>query len=81
MISPVRKIRDGLLLTQLEFADLLKVSRMTISSYECGQSMPRVKMIKKLLALASENNIKISVSDFFVEDKELSPKSGDKRVS
>ncbi len=69
MISPVKKMRESMLLTQLQFAELLGVSRMTISSYECGSSTPRYKMIKKLIAMALANKVEINVDDFFVDKK------------
>lgn len=69
MTSPVRKIREAMLLTQLEFSKLLKVSRPIISQYETGFHRPRYEIIKKLLILARENNLDISAEDFFLENK------------
>ncbi len=75
-MSAVKELRERLLLTQTEFAEILKVSRTTIASYEGGHVMPRFKMIKKLIALGSENGMKINANDFFKEN--LSTNSVDK---
>jgi transcriptional regulator with XRE-family HTH domain len=77
-MSTVRKLREKMLLTQTELANVLKVSRTTIAAYESGLTMPRVKMIRKLMALGSENGMSINANDFFKED--LSTDSVDKGV-
>ncbi len=67
MISPVKMIRQKLLLTQVEFAKKLGVSKQMISNYEVGQYNPSMKMIKKLMEICRENEIEISTDDFFTE--------------
>lgn len=66
-MSTVKALREKMLLTQKELADQLGVSRTTIAAYEKGHTMPRYKMIKKLIALGIENGIKINADDFFKE--------------
>jgi transcriptional regulator with XRE-family HTH domain len=80
-MSPVKKLRDSLLLTQMEFAEMLGVSRPIISSYECGHSIPRSKMIRKMIAFALANGVNLNANDFFKENKELSTDLVDKGVS
>lgn len=67
MTSPVKIIREKLLLTQTELGLQLGVSREMIWAYEKGKSMPRFSIIKKIIALARENDIEINAEDFFKE--------------
>jgi DNA-binding XRE family transcriptional regulator len=66
MISPVKIIREGLLLTQDDLAKQLGVSRQMIWAYEKGHSMPRFEVVKKLMAMAKHNNILVNAADFFI---------------
>ena len=79
MISMVRIIRSRHLKTQLEFGKMLGVSRVTIGSYELGNSSPSNKMIEKLLELARQCNIECNAEDFLKKEK-LSTKSVDMSV-
>ncbi|HWI50102.1 MAG TPA: helix-turn-helix transcriptional regulator [Rummeliibacillus sp.] len=69
MVSPIKKIRLALFLTQLEFAQMLEVSRATFNGYERGRFHPPHKMLQKIIAVAEKNKIKINVADFFIEKK------------
>lgn len=79
-MSIVKKLREKMLLTQTEFANVLGVSRTTIAAYESAETMPRCKMIRKIIALAGENGMKISADDFFIQREKLSTKSVGKGV-
>lgn len=65
MNSPVKTIRERLLLTQEELAKELGISRQMIWAYETGKSVPRFKVIKKLLEMAKNNDIHVNSEDFF----------------
>jgi len=67
MISPVKVLRQKLLMTQVEFAEQLGLSKQMISNYENGLYSPSMSTIKKLVKIASENNIEIDINDFFQE--------------
>jgi transcriptional regulator with XRE-family HTH domain len=54
-------------MTQVEFAEQLGLSKQMISNYENGLYSPSMSTIKKLVKIASENNIEIDVNDFFQE--------------
>ncbi len=68
-MSVVKQLREKMLLTQKEFANVLNVSRTTVSAYESGIAIPRFKMIRKLIDLGQENGIEIDVNDIY-KDKE-----------
>ena len=65
MISQVKLIRQKLLLTQVEFAKLLGLSKQMINNYEAGRNKPSMVMIKKLMELCQEKGIEIKAEDFF----------------
>ncbi len=67
MITQVKVIRQKLLLTQIEFAQKLNISKQMISNYESGKYKPSMKMIKKLMELCRENGIEVNTDDFFLE--------------
>jgi transcriptional regulator with XRE-family HTH domain len=66
MISPVKLIREKLLLTQGDLALRLGISRQMVWAYESGKSMPRFDVVKKLMAMAKHNDVKVNAEDFFV---------------
>ncbi len=55
----IKKLRQKLLLTQNEFAELLGVKLVTISRWESGKFEPTMKMKRKLKVLFEKNNIEI----------------------
>ena len=65
IMKGVKKIRLHMLLTQEELAERLGLTRQMISRYEHGLSMPSRNVIKQLLQLASDNNIVVTVDEFF----------------
>lgn len=69
MISPVKLIRQKLLMTQAEFAKILNMSKQMISNYENNLYCPSMSTIKKLVQIARDNNIEINMDDFFAKEK------------
>lgn len=67
MISNIKVIRQKLLLTQLEFACKLGISKQMVSNYEGGKYNPSMKMIKKIMELCRENGIEVKTDDFFLQ--------------
>lgn len=67
MISPVKIIRQRLLMTQGQFAEKLGMSKQMISNYENDLYSPSMATIKKLMQIANENNIEVGIDDFFKE--------------
>lgn len=60
----IKKIRMRLGLEQTEFGDEIGVSGSTVSSWECGIRVPRIKTIRRMKELADKNNIKVKIEDF-----------------
>jgi len=55
----VKKLRDKLILSQYEFAELLGVSYTTVSRWENGKYEPTIKIKRKIIALCGKHNINI----------------------
>lgn len=53
----IKKLREKLILSQTELADLLDVSYITVNRWENGVFEPTIKAKRKLMALFRENNI------------------------
>ncbi len=58
----VKKIRNKLIITQHELAELLGVSYASINRWETGLHEPTTKVKRKIIALCKENNIEIEES-------------------
>lgn len=54
----VKQLRNELIITQAELAELLGVSFASINRWETGKHEPTTKMKRKIVALCKENNIK-----------------------
>jgi len=54
----IKKLREVLLITQQELAELLGVSIVTVNRWENDRFEPTIKIKRKLQALFKENNIK-----------------------
>lgn len=59
----VKKLRDKLILSQYEFAELLGVSYTTVSRWENGKYEPTIKIKRKIIALCGKHNINISARE------------------
>jgi DNA-binding XRE family transcriptional regulator len=44
----IRQLREKMILSQTEFAELLGVSNVTVSRWETGKSFPTIKLKRKL---------------------------------
>ena len=55
----IKKLREKLILTQTEFAEILGVSFTTVSRWEKGIHEPTMKVKRKIVELCKDNNIKI----------------------
>jgi DNA-binding XRE family transcriptional regulator len=53
----IKKLRESLLITQQELADLLGVSIVTVNRWENGKYEPTMKEKRKLSKLFKENGI------------------------
>ena len=54
----VKKLREVMLISQGELADILKVSVVTVNRWENDKFEPTIKIKRKLQVLFKENNIK-----------------------
>lgn len=59
----IKRIRKELLLTQAQLAHALSLTVSTISYYEIGRRQPSYATVRKILALAKKNKIKLSIDD------------------
>lgn len=53
----LKDIRNKLLLSQMEMADLLEVSFSSINRWENGKHEPTIKVKRKIKELSNKNNI------------------------
>ena len=54
----IKKLREKLILTQKEFAELIGVSYVTVCRWETGKFEPTIKMRRKIVELLIKYNIK-----------------------
>jgi DNA-binding XRE family transcriptional regulator len=55
----IKQLREVLLITQQELADLLGVSIVTVNRWENGKYEPTMKMKRKIVELSKTNNIEL----------------------
>ncbi len=55
----VKELREKLILSQQEFADLLDVSFASINRWETGKYEPTIKAKRRIVELCKENNINL----------------------
>lgn len=55
----VKDLRDKLIMTQAEFANMLGVSFTSINRWENGQNRPTTTARKQIVELCKENNIEL----------------------
>ena len=58
-VQKIKKLREVLLITQQELADLLGVSIVTVNRWENGKYEPTMKMKRKIVELSKTNNIEL----------------------
>ena len=54
----VKKLREVMLISQGELAEILNISVVTVNRWENGKFEPTIKMKRKLQTLFNKNNIK-----------------------
>ena len=59
-VDEVKKIRRSVGMNQSEFAEIIGVSRTTISYWENGLKEPYPSNIKKIIEFCKENKIRIT---------------------
>lgn len=59
----IKKLRSKMLLTQMEFAQLLGVSFASINRWETGRFEPTMRVKRELKKLFDENGIKLEDDD------------------
>ncbi len=55
----INKLRNKLVLSQVEFAELLGVSFASVNRWENGKHEPTIKIKRKILELCKKNDINI----------------------
>lgn len=53
----IKKLRDKLILTQTEFAEIIGVSYTTVCRWEKGVFEPTIKVKRKIVQMCKEYNI------------------------
>ena len=59
----VKELREKLILSQQEFANLIGVSFASINRWETGKHEPTIKVKRKIVELCKENNIDVVKSE------------------
>jgi DNA-binding XRE family transcriptional regulator len=55
----IKKLREVLILSQTELAEMLGVSFSTVNRWENGKHEPTIKVKRKIVEICKGNNIKI----------------------
>ena len=55
----VKELRNKLIITQTELAEILGVSFASINRWETGKHEPTTKIKRRIVELCKENNIKL----------------------
>lgn len=55
----VKKIREEMIITQVELAEILGVSFASINRWETGKHEPTTKIKRKIIELCKANNIEL----------------------
>jgi DNA-binding XRE family transcriptional regulator len=55
----IKKLREVLLITQQELADLLGVSIVTVNRWENGKYVPTMKIKRKIVELLKANSVEL----------------------
>ncbi len=61
----VKNLRLSLGMEQIEFAKLFNVAGGTVSNWETGRRVPRIPKLKKMVDIAKEHKLKLTMQDFF----------------
>lgn len=59
----VKKLREKMLLTQEEMAEILGVSFASVNRYENGKTIPTMKVKRKIVELCKKNKIELVMKE------------------
>lgn len=71
MPTGIRAIRQKLGMTRKEFAQALKITQMSISNYENNIRYPAIGIGYKILNLAKENGLNVSLENIYPPTKKI----------
>jgi aspartate carbamoyltransferase catalytic subunit len=81
MSTPLRIIREKLNITQSELANLMGTTQATVSRMEAGQWEPNASQVQAVLEKSTSLGVDLSVDDFVLPDRPLSPTNGTSRAA
>lgn len=55
----VKELREKLIITQVELAEILNVSFASINRWETGKHEPTTRIKRKIVQLCNENNVSL----------------------
>jgi putative transcriptional regulator len=64
-MNSIRRIRKAAGLSQAQLAATLKVSQSAVSQYERGAIQPGIKQAKRLVALAADSGLSVSLDQVY----------------
>lgn len=64
-MNPIRLVRKAAGLSQAQLAAKLKVSQSAVSQYERGAIQPGIKQAKRLVALAADSGLSVSLDQVY----------------
>ncbi len=59
----VKKLREKMLVTQEELAEILGVSFASVNRYENGKTVPTMKVKRKIVELCKKNKIELAMKE------------------
>lgn len=59
----VKKLREEMLVTQEEMAEILGVSFASVNRYENGKTVPTMKVKRKIVELCKKNKIELAMKE------------------
>lgn len=59
----VKKLREEMLVTQEEMAEILGVSFASVNRYENGKTVPTMKVKRKIVELCKKNKIELVMKE------------------
>lgn len=59
----VKKLRENMLVTQEEMAEILRVSFASVNRYENGKTVPTMKVKRKIVELCKKNKIELVMKE------------------
>lgn len=68
-MNSIRLVRNAAGLSQAQLAAKLEVSQSAISQYERGAIQPGIKQAKRLVALAADSGLSVSLDQVYEQPK------------